>query len=188
MMKILNILLSIGVLVAGYFLFRTIKEPIEFNTAKEKRDAAVIEKLTYIQSLQLAYKDVHGNFSSTFDSLALFIEQDSMQYTKVIGDPDELDAEGNPVPVTLEVRSIAIKDTLSNPKFNPSDLATIPNVEGETFAIDASEVERGRIIVPVFQVVAENTQILKGLKPKYIEPDRVIKVGSLTEPNYNGNW
>ncbi len=188
MMKVLNILLSIGVLVAGYFLFRTIKEPIEFNTAKEKRDAAVIEKLTYIQTLQLAYKDVHGQFSGTFDSLALFVQQDSMKITKVIGDPDELDAEGNPVPVTYEVYKIPVKDSLSNSNFDLQDLASIPNVEGEKFSIASSKVERGRIIVPVFEVIATNEQILKGLKSKYIEPNRNIKVGSLTEPNYNGNW
>jgi hypothetical protein len=188
MMKIVNLLLAVGVIVAGYFLFRTIKEPIEFNTAKEARYATVIEKLTYIKDLQLAYNDVHGNFSNSFDSLAIFVEQDSMKITKVVGDPDQLDVYGKPVPVTYEVRVIPAKDSLVNPKFDVRDLASIPNAEGEKFTIAASKIEKGRVNVPVFEVIATNEQILKGLPAKYIDAGVVRKVGSLTEPNYNGNW
>jgi len=180
--------LAAGILAVGYFLYRTIQEPIEFNSAKEIRYDDVQQKLTYIKDLQLAYKDVHGRFSGTFDSLAIFVQQDSMKITKVIGDPDQLDEYGKPVPVTYEISKIPAKDSLMNPNFDITTLDLLPNVEGEKFDIAASIIEKGRVMVPVFEVSATNAQILKGLQKKYIDQTVVRKVGSMTEPNYNGNW
>jgi hypothetical protein len=188
MMKVVNVLLAVGILAAGYFLFKSIEEPIVFNKAKKTRYDDVQQKLTYIKDLQLAYKDIYGKFSGTFDSLAIFVQQDSMKITKVIGDPDQLDVYGKPVPVTYEISKIPAKDSLMNPKFDVTDLATLPNVEGEKFDMAASIIEKGRVMVPVFEVSATNEQILKGLQKKYIDPNIVRKVGSMTEPNYNGNW
>jgi hypothetical protein len=188
MVRIINILLSIGVFVALYFLYRTIQEPIEFNAAANARDKQVIEKLTYIKDLQLAYKDHYGKFSATFDSLEYYVMNDTFTITKIIGDKDELDAEGKKVQVTYETTKIAVKDSLMNPKFDLSQLAQVPGVEGETFDMDASKIERGRIQVPVFEVSVGYAKMLKGLKAKYIKEEEVRMVGSLTEPNYNGNW
>ena len=188
MVRIINIILSIGVFIALYFLYRTIQEPIEFNAAATARDNQVIEKLTYIKDLQLAYKDQYGKFTASFDSLESYVKNDTMTITKIIGDKDELLDDGQKVEVTYEVTKIAVKDSLSNPKFDLSQLAHIPGVEGETFAMDASKIERGRIEVPVFEVSATFGQMLKGLKAKYIKEDEIRKVGSMIEPNYNGNW
>ncbi|MEZ5002884.1 MAG: hypothetical protein R2730_07590 [Chitinophagales bacterium] len=188
MVRIINILLSIGVFVALYFLYRTIQEPIEFNASFKERDEQVIEKLTYIKDLQLAYKDHYNKFAASFDSLAYFVKNDSITITKIIGDKDELDDYGNAVEVTYEVTKKAVKDSLSNPKFDLTQLAAVPGVEGESFTMNADKIERGRIDVPVFEVSTTYKQMLKGLKEKYIKEDEVRKVGSMYEPNYNGNW
>jgi len=188
MIRIINIILTIGVFVAGYFLYRTIQEPIAFNAEFQKRDAAVIAKLKYLRDLEVAYKEVHDDFTASFDSLAIFIRQDSMSIIRIIGDPDELDALGNPVPVTREVIKIPVQDSLVHPNYGLETLANIPNVEGEKFTLEKAILERGRIKVPVFQIQAEYPKMLKGLNKNYIDPTLVRKVGSLDEPSYNGNW
>ncbi len=188
MVRIINLLLTIGVFAAGYFLVRTIQEPIEFNTELNKRDQQVIEKLSYIKELQLAYKGEKGQFAGSFDSLAHFVEYGEMKITKIIGDRDELDEEGNPVPVTYEIITISVKDSLKNAKFALDKLAIVPGVENEKFNIQASKIERGRISVPVYEVGITYAQMLKGLKTKYIEAELERKIGSMIEPNYNGNW
>lgn len=188
MIRIINLVLTIGVFAAGFFLYKTIQEPIKFNAEYEQRNEMVKEKLKYIRDLQLAYKDVHGSFASTFDSLGMFVKEDSMRIVKIIGDPDELDAQGNPVPVVREIIKIPVRDTLMKDKYPVDQLADIPGVEGEKFSLEKGTLERGRIMVPVFQVVATFPQMLKGMNQKYIDPTQVRKVGSLDEPNYNGNW
>jgi len=188
MIRIINIILTIGVFAAGYFLYRTIQEPIVFNREFQQRDAQVIKKLKYIRDLQVAYKDVHDDFTASFDSLVTFIKEDSMSIIRIIGDPDELDAEGNPVPVIREIIKIPVQDSLMNPAYGLATLGNIPGVEGEQFIMEKAILERGRIKVPVFHVVAEYPKMLKGLNKNYIDPTLVRKVGSLDEPSYNGNW
>ena len=188
MIRIVNIILTLGVLAAGYFLYRTIQEPISFNAEYERRNEEVKDKLKYIRDLQLAYEDVNNSFAGSFDSLAHFVKNDSLTIMRIIGDPDELDAQGNPVPVKREFIKIPVKDTLTNPKWPLESLAGIPGVEGEEFSISASSVKRGRINVPVFEIIATYPQMLKGMNDKYIDPLSVRKVGSMSEPNYNGNW
>ena len=182
-MKIVNLVLTLAVLGLGYLLFKTIYEPIAFDKEYNKRNSAVIEKLTYIKDLQLAHKDVHGEFSKTFDDLERFVMKDSIEVVKVIGDPDQLDAD-----VKYIVNKIPVRDTLISKKYDIKKLDEIPFVENEKFSLDASTIERGRIKVPVFEVSTPYTQMLKGLNTKYIDPNKERKIGSLMEPNYNGNW
>ena len=188
MIRIINIVLTIGVFVAGYFLYNTIQAPIKFNAEFNKRDAVTIDKLKYIRDLQIAYKDVHDTFADDFDELARFAREDSMSIIRIIGDPDELDAEGNPVPVIREVIKIPVRDTLVDNSWPLEDLASIPMVEGEDFSLETNELERGRITVSVFQVEANYAQMCKGMNANYIDASQARRVGSLTEPSYNGNW
>jgi hypothetical protein len=188
MIRIINIILTLGVFVAAYFLYNTIQEPIRFNAEFKKRNDQVIEKLKYIRDLELAYKDVHDKFAGSFEDLIRFAKEDSMAIIRIIGDPDQLDAYGNPVPVIREVIKIPVRDTLLNPKWPLESLANIPTVEGEKFSIETGELERGRINVPVFEIAATYPQMLKGMNKNYIDPNLVRKVGSLEEPSYNGNW
>lgn len=188
MMRAINIVLTIAVFVAGFFLYKTIREPISFNAEFKKRDVVVISKLKYLRDLELAYKDVHGEFAEDFDELARFVKEDSITIVKIIGDPDQLDAQGNPVPVEREIIKIPAIDTLTNDRWPLDNLAAIPNVEGEKFSLQTSKLERGRIIVPVFKISAEFPKMLKGMNKSYIDPSQARTVGSLTEPSYNGNW
>ena len=188
MIRIINIVLTLGVFVAGYFLYNTIQAPIRFNSEFQKRDEITIHKLKYIRDLQIAYKDVHDDFAENFKELARFAIEDSMSIIRIIGDPDELDVEGNPVPVVREVIKIPVRDTLVDQTWPLDELASIPNVDGETFSLETNELARGRIKVDVFQVEATYPQMLKGMNANYIDPNLVRKVGSLIEPSYNGNW
>lgn len=188
MIKVVNIVLTLAVFGVGYLLVQTLQEPIKFKAESEKRDALVIDKLTYIKDLQLAFKDENGHFASTFDSLGLFLANDSMKITKIIGDRDQLDAEGNAMEVRYEITKIPVKDTLANPLYAATDLASVPGVEGEKFDIETRMLERGRIMVPVYEIGVGYDRMFKGLKEKYIDKSQTRKIGSLYEANYNGNW
>ena len=86
----------------------------------------------------------------------------------------------------------------SRTDFNIETLAIIPFAEGDSFLIDAGEIERSKVLIQVFEVSALNTQILKGLDSQMINnyddllesTDRFpgVKVGSMTEASTDGNW
>ncbi len=168
MIRVINIILTLVAAFVAYLLVNTIQEPIKFNSEFNKRDVEVKEKLLYIKDLQIAYKDVRGGFTSSFDSLVHFANNDSMTITRIVGDPDELDAKGNPVPVTYEVYKVAVKDTLLWDKYPLTTLKNVPNVDGEIFAMESGKIRKSRITVPVFEVSATYPQILKGLNKNHI--------------------
>ncbi len=182
-MKIINLILTLAVIGVGYLLFKTINEPIQFNKAKEQREDLIHDKLLYIRDVQMAYKEINNKFCATFDSLAMFVKNDSLLVTKVIGDPDKVDSK-----VRYITTKIPVSDSLSHAIFKVENLAKIPNVEGEEFLLETATLDKGRIIVPLFQVSTTFPKAFKGLNKKYIDPNGIIKVGSLFEPNYNGNW
>jgi hypothetical protein len=58
------------------------------------------------------------------------------------------------------------------------------------YNIDAGQVEKGNVIVQVFEISTNYGTVFTGLdaKNKSYELDALLKVGSMTEASLNGNW
>jgi hypothetical protein len=74
MKVVLQIVLWVVIVVLVYFNYKAIYGPVEFNKAKEKRYAQVIQKMDKIRKAQLAFREVNGKFTASFDSLTRFID------------------------------------------------------------------------------------------------------------------
>jgi len=76
------------------------------------------------------------------------------------------------------------------PNFKIEDIAIIPFSEGEEFQMAAGEIEKGKVIVNVFEAIAKKEIYLKGLSKELISRESVsdLKVGSMSEPSTDGNW
>ena len=73
--SILNILPVILLLMVSFsFAQQRETQPVEFNKIKEARYAKVIVNLKDIRSAELAYQELNGNFTGSFDSLVRFID------------------------------------------------------------------------------------------------------------------
>ena len=59
-----------------------------------------------------------------------------------------------------------------------------------TYNIDAGQVEKGNVIVQVFEISTNYRTVFTGLdaENKSYELDALLKVGSMTEASLNGNW
>ena len=73
------------------------------------------------------------------------------------------------------------------------DLNTLPEVpfsKGEQFNIEAGNIEKGKVIVQVFEVSTTYATFLKGIDAnnKGIDLENIIRVGSMSEASINGNW
>jgi hypothetical protein len=209
MRTVIQILLIVTAVALTYFIYKGIQKPIEFEKTKDARYEATIEKLKDIRKAQLAYKDVYGRFTGSWDTLINFIKYDSVRNVRKIGELTDsmIEAkitERRAVQMGLIIRDtirVSVKEALFTPNFNPEDLKYIPVPDTTAvFALGQNIVTTGSgIQVPVFEAKAHNNIILRGLDRQYVinmnEQRRLnekypgLKVGSLTETvNNSGNW
>lgn len=209
MRTVFQILLIIAAVVITYFIYQGIQRPIEFEEAKEERYDATIEKLKNIRKAQVAYKDVYGNFTGSWDTLIDFVMYDSIRNVRKVGElTDSMIEAGLTERKALEMGLIirdtikqSVLTTLYGESFDAEELKYIPVPDTTAeFQLGSTIITTGSgIKVPVFEAKAHNNIVLQGLDRQYVinlnEQRRLnekypgLKVGSLVETvNNAGNW
>jgi len=94
MKSIITLLLAVLSLFLVYLLYLNIQEPIKFQDEKKTRERAVISKLEDVRTAQELYKAITDKYSSSFDSLAYVLKNDSIPIEKIVGDPDDATGQG----------------------------------------------------------------------------------------------
>jgi hypothetical protein len=209
MKTVLQISLLIVAVVLSYFIYKSIQEPIQFEKAKKVRYDATVEKLKDIRKAQLAYKDVYGKFTGSWDTLLNFIMNESVITVRKVGElNDSMVEQGITEKKALQM-GLIIRDSVRVPAleaifgkgYDAKSLKYVP-VPGEPteFSLGATVIITGSGIgVPVFQAKAHNNVILRGLEEQLVinlndqrrtnEKYPGLMVGSLTETvNNAGNW
>jgi hypothetical protein len=209
MKTVLQILLFIVAIVLAFFIYKSIQEPIQFEKAKKARYDATVERLKDIRKAQLAYKDVYGKFTGSWDTLLNFIMNESVITVRKIGELNDSMVEAGITERKAIQMGLIIRDSIRVPAleavfgkdYDAKSLKYVP-VPGEPteFKLGATVIVTGSGIgVPVFEARAHNNVILRGLDEQLIinlndqrrtnEKYPGLKVGSLTETiNNAGNW
>ena len=209
MRTVIQILLVVAAIVLTYFIYKSIQRPIEFEKAKTARYDATVAKLKDIRAAQLAYKNVYGQFTGSWDTLVNFVLHDSVRNVKAIGELTDsmIEAkisEKKAIEMGLIIRDtvkVSVLETLYGKDYDANSLRYIP-VPGEPteFHLGQTTITTGSgIKVPVFEAKAHNNVILRGLDEQLIinlndqrrtnEKYPGLSVGSLVEANNNaGNW
>lgn len=68
-----RILLAVSIILLGYLCTMSIITPIQFDDEKALRETAVIKRLIEIRKAQIEFKNKHGRYAGTFDSLIMFV-------------------------------------------------------------------------------------------------------------------
>lgn len=209
MKTVLQILLFIVAVVLAYFIYQSIQRPLDFEKAKDARYEATIERLKDIRKAELAYKDVYGRFTGSWDTLLNFVINDSVVNVRKVGELTDSMVEAGLSERRAIRMGLLIRDTVREsvlgsvfPKsYDANSLKYVP-VPGEPseFHLGATIIVTGSGIgVPVFEAKAHNNIILRGLDQQLIinlndqrrtnEKYPGLRVGSLTETvNNAGNW
>lgn len=209
MKTVLQILLFIAAVVLSFFIYKSIQRPIQFEKAKKVRYDATVERLKDIRKAELAYKDVYGKFTGSWDTLINFIVNDSVITVRKVGELNDSMVEAGiserkAIQMGLIVRDsarVSALEAVFHNGFDAKSLKYVP-VPGEPseFHLGATVIITGSGIgVPVFQAKAHNNVILRGLDPQLVinlndqrrtnEKYPGLMVGSLTETvNNAGNW
>lgn len=206
MKTILQIVLWIVCIILGYLIYRSVTGPIEFAKVKERRFAAVIEKLKDIRDSQEAYKTVTGRYANDFKSLIAFVDtadytitqqRDSsyMEFDKTYG-IDMLQE----ITITDTLGFVPVKDSIFKNSDRYKDMMKVPYAQNdENFEMKADVIERSGYKVPVFEAKVEKKVVLYDQPADLVARENAmvsveevngsaIKVGSLTEVSTSGNW
>src|SRR5690606_10123628 len=70
----------------SFFIYKSIQRPIQFEKAKKERYDVTVERLKDIRKAELAYKNVYGKFTGSWDTLINFIKHDSVVTIRKIGE------------------------------------------------------------------------------------------------------
>lgn len=209
MKTVLQVVLFLVAAALVYLIYASIKRPIDFEKEKTVRYNATIERLKDIRKAELAFKDVHGRFTGSWDTLLQFVQHDSIKMVRKIGNiTDSMLEQGITEKKALQM-GLIVRDTIRESVvasifgsgFNVEQLRYIPVPDTiAEFQLGATIIETGSgINVPVFEAKAHNNIILRGmdqqLRINLNDQRRIqnkypgLKVGSLTETNNNaGNW
>ncbi len=169
----------------------------------------LLKRLKDIRKAEIAYKDVHGRFTGSWDTLINFVQNDSVINVRKVGELTDSMIEAGLSERKAIRLGLLIRDTVRESVvgsifpngFNANNLKYVP-VQGEPseFHLGATIIITGSGIgVPVFEAKAHNNVILRGLDPQLVinlndqrranEKYPGLRVGSLTEAvNNAGNW
>ena len=209
MRTVIQIVLFIVAVVLAYFIYQSIQRPIDFDESKKARYDTTIQRLKDIRKAQLAYKDVYGRFTGSWDTLIDFVEYDSVRNVRKIGELTDsmIEAgisERKAIDMGLLIRDTikeSVLESLFGEEYDAEQLRYVP-VQDTTaeFYLGATVIQTGSgIKVPVFEAKAHNNTILRNLDRQLVinlndvartnEKYPGLKVGSLTETiNNSGNW
>ncbi len=209
-MKIVaQVVLIALVIILSYFLYTSVGKPLDFEKERTARYDATISRLKDIRKAEIAYKDVNGKFTGSWDTLIHFVKTGKIPLVRKIGmlTDSMVEAgwtekralkEGKIIRDTVRV---SVLDTIFGKNYKIDDIKFIPVKDTVAlFHLGAGLVTTGSgIKVPVFEVKAHNNVILRKLDKQQVinlnESKRMngkypgLKVGSLEETNNNaGNW
>jgi len=195
-------------LILFYFVYNSINSEVEFNKDAGIRITENVQKLKDLRQLQVKYKQTNGEFADNFENLIYFLENDSMSIIKATGEtPDSL-INGTQMSdelalqlglISRDTAYVAAKETVFDATYmnnrksefplNINQLTTIP-YSNTIYNIDAGQVEKGNVIVQVFEISTNYRTVFTGLdaENKSYNLDALLKVGSMTEASLNGNW
>ena len=199
--QIALILILLNIILA-YFVFNSIDSEVEFNKEAKVRISENVQKLKDLRQVQSKYKHAKGTFADNFEALTHFLENDSISIVKAIGEtPDTLtDVQALELAIiSRDTAYVLAKETVFDQAYLDSrnenfqlDIANLTNVpySNEVYSIDAGQVEKGKVIVQVFEISTNYGAVFSGLdaENKSYELDALLKVGSMDEASLNGNW
>ena len=146
---------------------------------------------------KLSTKKLKGEYAGSFNQLLDFLNNDSLIIVYSEGEvPDSLlGQEARALELGIIVRDttkVPVRQELFKEDFDKivKDMNIVPYSDGVEFEIAAGEIEKGKVMVKVFEVKTQYKNVYNGLdlKNEGVDLDAYIAVGSMEEPTTNGNW
>lgn len=191
---VINLLLFLAILALGYMTYASIKAPISFKQELDKRERAIIQKLSKVRNAQSVYRDVSGgSFAGSWDTLKMVLNNEDLMFISIVGDPDDpnFDAKN----LTRDTTYKPAIDTIRAMGINLDSLEYVPYSNGATFDIAADTLTYQSTLVNVVEVGTSYKKFMGiygvpayAKYDKRYDPEKRIQFGDLTKPSTAGSW
>ncbi|NJO86654.1 MAG: hypothetical protein HC821_00790 [Lewinella sp.] len=181
--------------VLGFFLYKSIEEPIAFTNYRANRKDVVVEKLQTIRRTQEMYRDITDTFATSFDQLTQVLSTEDFKIIKVTGDPDDPNFAGT---VTYDTIRRPAADSIKVLGIDLANLRYVPFTDNKvSFEIQAKTIpnENYSSKSPVVLVGTPWKSFMGAYGDarfaqydrKY-DPNQLLSFGNLEKQNLAGNW
>ncbi len=171
--NIVKAVLAILCVIVGYLCYDSIASTLRMQNQIAYVEGKIIQRLTEIKEAQFAYKDAYGVFAPSFDSLEYGLKTGRIVELKQVGELTEANQT-----VEIDTMFVTIADKLKDKITNFDSLRFVPCSDKVEFKIGSGTVNRNGVTLQVFEVI----------DPKPVNKKRALKVGSLSDAIYTGNW
>jgi len=195
--NVIKVVLLVVIIILAFLVFESVMRPVRFNQDVNKRSNTVIQQLKDIRTAQMAYRNIYGSYTNSFDTLLTFLNEGFIPVVKMVPDPED-------TTYTRTIRDtigyIPVVDSLygTRPNFRVEALRYIRYSDNVEFDMDAGTIERGGVAVNVFEASAHFNVFLKDLNRQMVvnlvaarnqlERFPGLKVGSMVDASLDGNW
>lgn len=193
---IVRIVLTVLIIVLGYLVFESVMGPVRFQKELEQRRRVVVDRMKDLRNIQLTYRALNNTYADNFDTLLNFLKHTRIPVVKIIPDPADTTFTRTINDTIAYVR--AGDSLLRHARYPLDSLPYIPFSEGQKFELEAGRIDRGGVMVNVFEARAHlnkylagmNEQLLRNMVSSEEQIGRYpgLRVGSMTEPSTDGNW
>lgn len=204
---VIQIVLWVVIGVLGYYTYNAVYGPVEFNKIRDRRYVDVVEKMKDIRDVELAHREIIGNYVGNFDDMVQFI--DTAQYVITQRrDTTYLDKEYKRTygvdqyieDVVIDTLGFAsVKDSIFGESDRYKQIMFIPHTDQKKFELQAGYLEEEGSKTPVFEVRAPKDLILSDQPEDLVVQEKQIQsvdgvdgpaitVGSMKQVNTSGNW
>ena len=204
---VLQIVLWVVIGVLGYLTYNAVYGPVEFNKIRDERYVDVVEKMKNIRDVELAHREINGEYVGNFEDMIKFIDTAEYIITQR-KDTTYLDEEYRKTygvdqyieDIVIDTLGFAsVKDSIFGTSERYREIMYIPHTDNKEFEIEAGYLKEDGDSIPVFEVRAPKDLILADQSKDLVVQEKqtksvdgvdgsAIKVGSMKQINTSGNW
>ncbi|HYG15484.1 MAG TPA: hypothetical protein VEC12_06990 [Bacteroidia bacterium] len=172
--NIIKVALVLACIIVGYLCYDTVADTMRYRAQVKTVEADIIKRMTEIKEAQFAYREAYGEFAKSFDSLIYGVKHGKIPEVKQVG--ELVDSTSKVETDTLYVPILeALKDKIKSPL---DSLRYVPHSNKVQFSMNAGTITKNQVPLKVFEVE----------DPKPLNKERALRLGSMSDAIYTGNW
>lgn len=210
MNNVLKFLLIVAACTLAYLCYQSVMTPIEFNEVRDAREKVIVERLIDIRRAETEYRNIKGDFTTSFDTLINFVKYEKAKIVLKEGELTDKQLEEGLTEreavkqglIKRDTTYVSMLENLFGANYPVDSLRYIPfSSPRQEFTLEKAEITTGSagIKVKVMAAKAPYVSYLNDLDKQELinlvetteklEKFPGLKFGDIEQANNNaGNW
>lgn len=164
---------GVSAIVLAFLLYFSVADEITKRKKIETIESLIKGRLDSLKMMQMAYKDMKGDYADNFDDLFNFMKNGKIAKLKQVGDVD-----GEVVNVKQDTIFVnPILELFKNENVKIDHMKFVPPYDTAKFKIASGRIIKNNVSVPVFEI-----------EDPHPVSDLTLKIGDINDAVTTGNW